>query len=151
MGCVRQITFSGPDLSGPSRTAARRRLTLLLLIVLACLRALVPVGFEPAADGSFSLTICSHGLPPPVLPEQKGMHGMGMPMPQPHHHEGHGDADGDSYCTFTLGFSAAPPPLLVVALGLLIACLGVVFTRVSAPAGIRLVHIPQARAPPAPL
>lgn len=144
------MTFTGPLFCGPSRLAARPRLVLLFLLVLG-LRALIPVGFEPAADGTFSLTVCPHGFPPGLLPQQEMMHdGTGMPMPQPHH-QGHGDADGDSYCAFTTGFSSAPAPLLVVAPELLIACLGVVFTRVSAPAGIRLVHIPQARAPPAPV
>lgn len=148
MGCSRKMAFSGPLLSGPSRHAARPRLVLLVLVALA-LRALIPVGFMPAADGTFSLMICPGGFPPALLPEQKTMRdGMGMPMPQPQHHHGHGVID-DGYCAFTTGFSSAPPPLLVAALGLLVACLGVVFTRVSAPAGIRLVHIPQARAPPA--
>jgi hypothetical protein len=149
MGCARQMAFTGPLLCGPSRHAAQPRLVLLILLALG-LRALVPVGFMPATDGTFSVTICTDGFPPALLPEQKSTHdGMGMPMPQPHHQQGHGDADGDSFCAFTTGFSSAPPPLLVVALGLLIVCLGVVFTRVVAPAGIRLVHIPQARAPPA--
>ena len=134
------MVFTGPLLCGPSRHAAQPRLILLILLALA-LRALIPVGFMPAMDGTFSVSICTDGFPPALLP--------GMPMPQPHHQQGHGDADGDSFCAFTTGFSSAPPPLLVVALGLLIVCLGVVLTRVVAPAGIRLVHIPQARAPPA--
>jgi len=112
------------------------------------LRALIPVGFMPAEDGTLSLVICPGGFPPALLRVQKTMQDdMGMPMPQPHH-SGHGIMD-DGYCVFTTGFSFAPPPLLVAALVLLLACIALVRTRVAAPAGIRLVHLPQARAPPA--
>jgi hypothetical protein len=118
-----------------------------ILLVFA-LRALIPIGFMPASDGTLSLMICPGGLPLAFLPDQKTMQdGMGMPMPQPHHH-GHGVMD-DGFCAFTTGFSSAPPPLLMALLALLIASLGVVLTRVAVPAGIRLVHVPQARAPPA--
>jgi hypothetical protein len=133
MGCARQMAFMGPLLCGPSRRAARPRLLLLILLAVG-LRMLVPVGFMPAVDGTLSVMMCPDGLPP--VPQQ--------------HQQGHGDADGDVYCALTTGFSSAPPPLLVVALGLLIVCLGVVLTRVPAPVGNRFVHIPQARGPPAP-
>lgn len=128
------MTFAGPLLCGPSRRAARPRLLLLLLLVVG-LRALIPVGFMPAADGTLSVMVCPDGFPP--TPQQ--------------HQQGHTDADGDAYCAFTTGFSSAPPPLLVVALGLLVVCLGVVFTRAPTLVGHRFVHIPRARGPPAPL
>lgn len=148
MRFARQIAFSGPLPSGPSRHAARPRLVLLVLLAFA-LRALIPLGFMPAADGTFSLMICPGGFPPALLPEQKTMHGgMGMPMPQPHHHRGHGVMD-DAYCVFTTGFGAAPPSLLPETLFLLLAAIALVVSTLSAPAGIRFVHIPQARAPPA--
>jgi hypothetical protein len=135
MGCARQIAFSGPLLCGSTRRAARPRLVLLALLAFV-LRALIPVGFMPATDGTLSLTICTDGLPPALLTTQA-------------QHPGHGDPDaGDSFCAFTMGFSSAPPPILVAAFALLVICLGVVLTRVLAPAGIRLFHIPQARAPP---
>ncbi len=105
----------------------------------------------PAADGTFSLMICPGGLPPGFLPEDKGgamPGGMGMPMPQAPH--GHGVTD-DSYCIFTSGFSAAPPLLLPATILLLIAAVAAIVVAVSAPAGIRLVHVPQPRAPPAPV
>jgi hypothetical protein len=128
------MAFTGPLLCEPSRRAARARLLLLILIGIVGWRMLVPVGFMPATDGTLSVTICTDGLP----------------MGSQQHPQGHKDADGDAYCAFTLGFSSAPPPALVAALGLLIVCLGVIFTRVLAPAGNHVVHIPQARAPPAP-
>jgi hypothetical protein len=132
------MAFTGPLLCGPSRRAARPRLLLLLLLAVG-LRVLVPVGFMPATDGTLSVMICPDGFPPVPQQHQQG------PL------QGHTDADGDAYCSFTTGFSSAPPPLLVVAMALVIVCLGVVLTRLPALAGSRLVHIPQARGPPAPL
>lgn len=127
--------------------ATRQRLVVAVLLALA-VRALIPIGFMPAADGTLSLMICPGGFPPALLPVQQTMQGdMGMPMPQPHH-SGQGLMD-DGFCVFTTGFGSAPPPLLVVALVLLLACVGIVRTRVAAPVGVRLVYIPQARAPPA--
>jgi hypothetical protein len=74
----------------------------------------------------------------------------GMPTPVHQHDVGHGLMD-DGYCTFTTGFSSAPPPLLLVAVFLLLSCVAVIAVAVLAPAGVRLVHLPQARAPPASL
>ena len=132
--------------------ATRQRLIVAVLLALA-LRALIPIGFMPAGDGTLSLMICPGGLPPALLPAQKAMQDdMGMPMPsqpQPQpHHSGQGIMD-DGFCVFTTGFGSAPPPLLVVALVLLLACVGVVRTLVTTPTGVRLVYVPQARAPPA--
>ena len=142
MACARPST---PLRFGWTR-ATRQRLVVAVLIALA-LRALIPIGFMPAGDGTFALMICPGGFPPALLPQQKAMQDdMGMPMPQPHH-GGQGLMD-DGYCVFTTGFSAAPPPLLVVALVLLLACIRVACSRMVTPAGVRLVYVPQARAPP---
>jgi hypothetical protein len=130
-----------------SRRKTRPRLVCAVLLALA-LRALIPIGFMPAGDGTLSLMICPGGFPPALLPAHERMQdGMGMPMPRAHH-DGQGVRE-DGYCVFTTGFSSAPPPLLVAALVLLIACVGVALARVATPPGIRLVHVPQARAPPA--
>jgi hypothetical protein len=127
--------------------AIRQRLSVAVLLALA-LRALIPIGFMPAGDGTFSLMICPGGFPPALLPVQKTMQDdMGMSMPQPHH-SGQTVVD-DGFCIFTTGFGSAPPPLLVVVLVLLLACVGVVRTRIETPTGVRLVFVPQARAPPA--
>lgn len=146
MGRVRHPA-STPLLRTLSRRRSRTRLLSALLLAFA-LRALIPIGFMPAADGTLSLMICPGGLPLALLPAKKTIqHGMGMPTPQPHHPR-HGVME-DGFCAFTTGFSSAPPPLLVAVLALLVASLGVVLTHVAVPAGIRLVHVPQARAPPA--
>lgn len=129
-----------------ARRAAYSRLLAVVLLALA-VRAIIPIGFMPAGDGTFSLMICPGGFPLALLPQQRMMHdGMGMPMPQPRHHGGQGVDDG--YCTFTTGFSSAPPLLILVVFGLLVASLAVVLIRAPAPSGIRLVYVPPARAPP---
>lgn len=123
----------------------RARLTRAVLLAFA-LRALIPLGFMPAGDGTLSLMICPGGLPAGLLQASPMPMSGGMPTPQQHH--GHGSAD-QSYCAFTTGFSSAPPPLLLVNLLLLFTLAALIAVTVLAPAGIRLVHLPQARAPPA--
>lgn len=146
MGRVRHPA-STPLLLTLSRGRSRARLVAAILLAFA-LRALIPIGFMPASDGTLSLMICPGGFPLALLPAEKTMQDdMGMPMPQPHH-PGQGAMD-DGYCAFTTGFSSAPPPMLEAVLGLPIASLGVALTRVAVPAGVRLVHLPQPRAPPA--
>lgn len=126
----------------------RIRPSFLALALLAfTLRALIPIGFMPAADGTLSLMICPGGFPPELLPQAKAASaGMGMPMPG---RQGHGLME-DGFCVFTTGFSAAPPPLTLAVLCLLLAVIAIVLTAMAAPALIRLVHTPQARAPPIP-
>lgn len=126
----------------------RARLIWAVLLAFA-LRALIPLGYMPAGDGSLSLMICPGGLPAGLLAgvgKSMPMSG-GMQMPQPPHH-GH-DLASDAYCAFTTGFSSAPPPLLLAALLLSLSLAAAIAVTVWAPAGIRLVHLPQARAPPA--
>jgi hypothetical protein len=112
----------------------RTRLLAAVLLALA-LRSLIPVGFMPAADGSLSLIMCHDGFPPALL---AGHASRG----------GHGIRDND-HCGFCTGFSAAPPTQLPAALFLLLAGFAAVAVAAAAPARIRLVHLPQARAPPA--
>lgn len=138
----------------------RARLVWAVLLAFA-LRALIPLGFMPAGDGSLSLMICPAGIAAGLLPGGNRGHGMdprmgpdmdqgmGQPLPAQPQHPGHGLMD-EGYCTFTTGFSSAPPPLLLAALLLLLSLVAVTTVTVLAPAGIRLVHLPQARAPPAP-
>jgi len=133
----------------------------LLLTVLAtfALRALIPIGFMPAADGTLSLMICPGGFPLQLLPRAKPMSGgamdmdMGMPQPAggpPSPQHGHGVMD-EGFCAFTTGFSSAPPPLILAVLILLLAIVAAVEISMVAPAGIHLVRLPQARAPPRPI
>lgn len=127
----------------------RTRLVAAVLLAFA-LRAIIPLGFMPASDGSLSLMICPGGLAPGILPAGKvGSMPGGMGMPG---HPGHGQrVTDDGYCIFTTAFSAAPPPPFLATLFLLLAVIAIVSVALPAPPGIRLVHLPQARAPPAPL
>lgn len=158
MGHAREIGTGVPRLLMRPSRALRARLVFIVLPAFV-LRAAIPVGFMPAADGPLSLVICPGGLPAGLLPGRNTgqdmgdgtAHGMAMfvDMQTPtHQHRGHGSMDA-GYCAFTTGFSSAPPPpLLTALLLLLLACVAVIAVAVPAPAGIRLVHVPQARAPP---
>jgi hypothetical protein len=126
-----------------------RRPLLALALLAFGLRALIPIGFMPSADGTLSLMICPGGFPLELLRQAKpAADGMGMPRPMPDR-QGHGLMQ-DGFCVFTSGLSAGPPPLILATLYLLLAILAIVLTLMPAPAGIRLVRLPQARAPPAP-
>ncbi len=154
MGYARNIGTGIPRLLVRPGRAIRARLVFAALLAFA-LRALIPVGFMPASDGSLSLMICPGGLPADLfsgrsMPASAGMPmSGGMPMPA-HQHPSHSLLD-EGYCAFTTGFSSAPPPLLLAAVFLLLSCVAVVALTVLPPGGVRLVHLPQARAPPAPL
>jgi hypothetical protein len=131
-----------------------------LMLVAFVLRALVPPGFMPAGSGLLSLEICwedfpagllARGGPPPADPT--GMGSMGMDsMPMPGAHQRHsGSPSHREHCVFGTACSAGPihhlpqpsdvpfaPQLLPVGL-------------VSAAGAVRLVHLPQPRAPPGQL
>lgn len=143
------VAHSGiPRLPARPSRANRARLVFAVLLALA-LRALIPVGFMPASDGSLSLMICPAGFPAALLQGRSMPISGGMQMPA---HQDHGRSLTDEgYCVFTTGFSSAPPPLLLAAVLVLLSSIAVVAAAVLAPAGVRLVHLPQARAPPAPL
>jgi hypothetical protein len=150
MSHARHIGMRIPRLLTRPGRAARARLVFAILLAFA-LRAVIPLGFMPAEDGSLSLMICPAGFPAALLAGKSMPMSDGMPMPahqQPGQGAGHGATD-DGYCAFTTGFSSAPPPLLLAVLFLLLSCVAIVAVTVLAPAGIRLVHVPQARAPPA--
>lgn len=121
------------------RSVTRTRLIAAALLAFA-LRALIPIGFMPATDGSLSLTMCMDGMPAGLL--------SGHRLAQ-HPGHGHGVTEND-HCGFCTGFSAAPPSQLLAALVLLLAVIAIVAVTMAAPVDGRLVHLPQARAPPAP-
>lgn len=162
MGRAHPIGMKVPRLLARPTRATRARLVYGVLLAFA-LRALIPLGFMPASDGTLSLMICPGGLPAWLLQGQSKDPRMGQGMDQgmdesssmpahPHPGQGHGPGLMDEgYCTFTTGFSSAPPPLLLAALVLLLSCVAVIVVTVLAPGGIRLVRLPPARAPPAPI
>ena len=100
------------------------------------MRALVPAGFMPASAAAFSIEICPEGFPAQLLP-----HGG-------HHHPG-GSPPHTEHCLF--GSAGASGPMRqFAALGAIALLQRAPATRViAAPATVRLVHLPQARGPPA--
>ena len=126
---------------GPSRSPRRlpslsagRRLLAGLALALFALRALVPVGFEPARDGSFALVICPHGLPP-------ALHHPGV------HHAG-GGGDGRDHCLFCSSPGGAPAAAALALTVVLLVVWLATETRAPALGWHRQLHLPEARAPP---
>jgi len=155
----------------PVKRSSRTLIAGALLVAFA-LRALIPQGFMPASGRPFSLEICWQGLPAAMLahaePADTGTMDMdSMPgsmhdsmhqgamadtmshpgLPQgAHGHTGH--PSSSDYCVFGAAWSPGPithfpqpsdfsfpPPLRAVAF-------------VSIADAIRLVYLPQSRAPP---
>jgi hypothetical protein len=125
-----------------------RTLVASALLVAFALRALIPQGFMPG--GGFSLEICWEGLPAAMLalaePADSAHAGH---HPGAHGHTGH--PSSSDHCVFGTACSpgplthlpqpgdfSAPPPLRAAAF-------------VSIASAIRLVHLPQSRAPPGQL
>lgn len=110
-----------------------------VVLLAFALRALIPIGFMPAADGTLSLTICDEGFPAGLL---QPAHGHAAPAGAGHHsHEDH--------CPFCGASTPAPGPLFVALACVVWVAIATVALVVSCPALISLLHLPQARAPPA--
>jgi hypothetical protein len=144
MARFRHIVTPGLPFMGRRRRGSRVSLLWLVLAAFA-LRALIPIGFMPAADGSLSLQICDEGLPAWLLlhAADGAPHGQAMPAGPVHHsHEDH--------CPFCGGTTPAPGPLLLALACAVWVAIATVAILVSFRAPIRLLHVPQARAPPLP-
>jgi hypothetical protein len=134
----------------PQRRAQRAWLLGLVLPALL-LRAFIPVGFMPASDRPFSIEICWEGFPAEMLAPGEPSHadstGTGGPPPAAHHHRHPGSPSHSEHCVFGTACGAGPiphlPPLNDISSGQLLA---VAF--VSNAVAVRLVHLPQPRAPP---
>jgi hypothetical protein len=125
-------------------TRRRNRQTLLAGILLAgfASRALIPAGFMPASDRPFSLEICWDGFPAALLAHgaTRGAH---------HHHPG--TAPHNEHCVFASACSAGPVSQPPPANDCSIARRLEVVELVSIAPAVRLVHLPQPRAPPSRL
>ena len=129
----------------------------MMLVALAS-RVLIPPGFMPANGRSLWIEICWDGLPAgmlarlePAQADVMGMESMGVdPMPAdsmgPHHH--HGSTSQSEHCVFGTACSAGPIPHLPSPSDFSSAQLlrAVAFTSIAI--AIRVVHLPQPRAPP---
>jgi hypothetical protein len=128
--------------AGCGRRSSRASLLWLVLAAFA-LRALIPIGFMPAADGSLALQICDEGWPAGWLPHAAAgaPHGQAMPAGPVHH--SHAD-----HCPFCGGTTPAPGPLLLALACAVWVAIATAAIVVSFRALIRVLHVPQARAPP---
>ncbi|MGP8034978.1 MAG: hypothetical protein ACLPQ6_12680 [Steroidobacteraceae bacterium] len=120
------------------RRSRRRRWALFALLPALWLQLLIPAGFMPASDAPLSLQICPEGFPAGLLAHAGHQH----------HHRG-GAHGGGEHCAFGAtagnGPPSQPPPPVANPYPLLLAA-----ESCGAPIlPVRLVHLPQARGPPA--
>lgn len=139
-----------------------------ILLVAFAARALIPPGFMPATDRPFSIEICWDDFPARMLArgqstdvdsmqghsmpqDSMGMEGKSSPADSAaQHHSGH--FSHTEHCVFGTACGAGPVPHMPVPSGIsLIAQAARTVPVVSDFNSVRLVHLPQARAPPASL
>jgi hypothetical protein len=122
-------------------TRSTRELISSILLIALVFRALVPAGFMPASDRPFSIEICHDGFPTQLLPHDGSHHSH-----DGSHHPGH--SSHFEHCLFGGGSTAGPTPHITTILSVALTRIGSVFVFVPSPVSVRLVHIPQPRAPP---
>lgn len=115
-------------------TGNTRELIASILLVALLFRGLVPAGFMPASDQPFSIEICRDGFPTQLLSHDGNRHSG-----SPSHFE---------HCLFGSGSTSGPTPHVAPVLAVALTRCGSVFAVVPSPVSVRLVHVPQARAPP---
>ena len=129
----------------PLRTlrARCRRWALPGLLPVLWLHLLVPAGFMPADDAPLSLAICPEGFPAALL-AHAGHH---------HHHGGGGHGGGGhgggEHCVFAAAAANGPPSQPAAAFESPPAEPVAVGSYCAPTLPIRLVHLPEARGPPA--
>ena len=149
----------------------RQALMASIMLVAFASRGLIAPGFMPASDRPFSLEICWEGLPADMLahvePSQAdsgGMAAMGMgphdsmlgdPGEDSTSHRGrqqglhrHGSPSQSEHCVFGTACSAGPIPNLPPPGRFLSARQLRTADFASNPVAVRVVHLPQSRAPP---
>jgi hypothetical protein len=116
---------------GLSRSSTRELIAALMLAAFA-VRALVPEGFMPARDGSLAVEICPEGFPTQLLPHAA-------------HHHGGSHADHCAFgCAGAGGPLTSPAPIADPSP----AWRSPARQLPSVAVAVRLVHLPQPRAPP---
>jgi hypothetical protein len=114
-----------------------RELVTALILAAFGVHALIPAGFMPGG-GALAVQICPEGLPAQLLA------GGGAS----HHHRGSPGGAHTDHCAFGCAGAGGPlPQLSPLAAITLISRVPPVGTTAAAPA-VRLVHLPQPRAPP---
>jgi hypothetical protein len=122
----------------PGKRRARTLMASILLVAFV-LRALIPPGFMPASDRPFAIEICWEGIPAQMLAQSE--HAA-------HHHQHSGSPSHSEHCVFGTACAAGPishlPLLSDVSSAQQLPAPGLV----SSAGAVRLVHLPQPRAPP---
>jgi hypothetical protein len=149
-------------LSLPKRS--RRALLASIMLVAFASRALIPPGFMPASGRPLSFEVCWEGLPAAVLAHVEHAHAdlLGTDskevdstshrghLQRAHSHHSGSPSHGD-HCVFGTACSAGPiphlPPLIAISFAQQLRPLAFV----SIAGAVRLVHLPQPRAPPGQL
>jgi hypothetical protein len=136
---------------------SRRTLVASIMLVAFASRALIPAGFMPASGHPFSIEICPEDFPAGLLaqggpaqaasadPDSMDMGSMDMGSMPAHHGSGHSHSE---HCVF--GTACSPGPLhhhvLPNAISSIRRPRAIAFASIAV--GVRLVHLPQSRAPP---
>ena len=132
------------------------------MLVVFALRVLIPPGFMPASDRPFTLEICWEGLPGDMLTHVEPSHGdsilrdsmdmasmdMGQQQGPAHHH---GSPSHSEHCVFGSAGSAGPIAHLTLPCDFSSAQQLRAIAFVSIASAVRLVYLPQSRAPPSRL
>jgi hypothetical protein len=108
---------------------------VVLALLGFALRALIPLGFEPA-PGALSLVLCHEGFPAGFF-----SHG-------PRHAHGAVGSRRHGHCAYCNGTSPAPAFSIVSLVRTAPVAIGVVSFLESSTPSVRLAHVPQARGPP---
>jgi len=123
--------------AAPAPRAARGWLAALALLAFG-LRALVPLGFEPAS-GAVALVMCHEGFPADFFRHGARRHRMGAPRtPSP----------SDSHCLFCNSVSPAPANALTALVLPVLPAIAPPEVHAPLLRGLKRGHTPQARAPP---
>ncbi len=134
------------------RTRNTRTLMTGVMLVALALRVLIPPGFMPASGLPFPIAICWEGLPAgmlaqlaPALADSMGMDSRDM---GPHHH---GSPSPSDHCVFGTACNAGPIPHQPSLHNFSSARTLREAAFASIAVAVRVVHLPQPRAPPSRL
>jgi hypothetical protein len=132
----------------------RRWLMASIMLVAFASRVLIPPGFMPASDRPFSMEICWEGLPADLLAHVEPSHADSAnsmaadsnPQQGPHHH--HGSPSQSEHCVFGTACSAGPISHLPLPSDFSSPQQLRADAFASIAVAVRVVHLPQPRAPP---
>ena len=132
------------------RKQNRRTLMSSIMLVAFALRVFIPPGFMPASGRPFSLEICWEGLPADMLAHVEASHADSMEMDHGGDHH-HGTSSHSEHCVFGTACSAGPIFHLTLPSYLSSAQQLPASAFSSIAVAVRVVHLPQPRAPPSQL